>query len=198
MQNLQQIGMALRLYEQANKCFPPSVFTDERGKPMRSWRVAILPDLNEQALYQRYDPKQPWDSPQNRALGKVPVPYFRCPSDPAATANPTETNYVRIVGKDTVGGLPNEVVKLSDITDATSCTIMVVEVCGLNINWEEPRDVTTDEFMEMVAKGHASFHGGGFNAVFADGHVQFVSDSIDPKTLRALLLRNDGQPVGNY
>ena len=129
---------------------------------MKSWRVAILPYMEQQALYQQYDSKQPWDSPQNRALGNIPLPIFRCPSDPGAAANSTETNYVRIVGKDTVGGMPNEAVKVSDIRNGTSNTIMVVEVSGLHINWEEPRDVTVEEFMDMVAKGQASHHSGGF------------------------------------
>ncbi len=191
--NLKQIALALLNYEQANKCFPPAVFTDDRGKPMESWRVAILPYLEQQALYQQYDSKQPWDSPQNRALGNTRLQEFRCPSD-QSTANPGETNYVRIIGKDTVGGLSNEAVKLSDITDGTSNTILVVEVSGLNINWEEPRDVTADEFMDMVSKGRASRQSGGFQAVMADGSVHFISNTIDPKTLRALLLRNTGEP----
>jgi prepilin-type processing-associated H-X9-DG protein len=196
--NLKQIGLALLNYEAANKCFPPAVFTDDHGKPMMSWRVAILPCFEQQPLFQEYDSKQPWSSPRNRALGKVSVEGYRCPSDPDTTANPTQTNYVRIVGKDTVGGMPNEAVKISNITDGTSNTILVVEVSGLHINWEEPRDVTVGEFMEIVAKGHASFHSGGFQAVFADGSVHFISYGIDPKTLRSLLLRNDGQPVGDY
>ncbi len=195
--NLKQIGLALLNYEAGNRCFPPAVFTDDGGKPMKSWRVAILPYLEQQALSQQYDSKQPWDSPQNRALGNTPMPGFRCPSDPVA-ANATETNYVRIVGKDTIGGTPNEAVKLSDITDGTANTIMLVEVSGLHINWEEPRNVTVDEFMSLVAKGHASFHSGGFQALLADGSVRFISNSVNPKTLRALLLRNDGQPVGEY
>ena len=195
--NLREIGLALFAYYDKHKCFPPAVTTDDHGKPMMSWRVAILPYLEQQALYRRYDSKQPWDSPQNRALGKIPVPYFRCPSDPGTAANPTETNYVRIVGKDTVGGTPNEAVKINDITDGTANTILVAEVTGLHINWEEPRNVTVEEFMEMVAKGHVSFHSGGFQAVMADGSTHFICDTIDPKTLRALLLRNDGQPVGD-
>ena len=196
--NFMQIGLALLAYESANGAFPPAVSTDKGGKPMMSWRVAILPYLNEQALYQRYDPKQPWNSPRNRALGNTAVPYFRCPSDPGTIESPTETNYVRIVGKDTVAGAPNEQVTLSDITDGTSNTIMLVEISGLNINWEEPRDVTVEEFMGMVAKGRASNHPGGFQAAMADGSVHFISYGIAPKTLRALLLRNDGQPIGDY
>jgi prepilin-type processing-associated H-X9-DG protein len=196
--NLKQIGLALLNYEQANKCFPPAVFTDDRGKPTMSWRVAVLPYDELSSLYDAYDRKQSWDSPYNRALGKTSVESFHCPSDPDATANSTETNYVRIVGKDTIGGRPNEAVKISDITDGTSNTIIVVEVSGLHINWAEPRDVTVDEFMELVAKGRASHHSGGFQALFADGSVHFISNALDPKTLRSLLLRNDSQPVGNY
>jgi prepilin-type processing-associated H-X9-DG protein len=195
---LKQIGLAMHNYHDMHGRLPPAVSTDNLGKPMMSWRVAILPVLEETALYNQYDPKQPWDSPQNLALGKTPLQEFRCPSDPGAAANSTETNYVMIVGKDTVGGTPNEKVTFSDITDGTSKTIMVVEVSGLGINWEEPRDLTVDEFMKMVAEGRASHHPGGFNALMVDGSVHFIKNTIDPATLRALLLRNDGQPVGNY
>ena len=196
--NLKQIGLALLNYEAANGAFPPAVFTDAHGKPMKSWRVALLPYCEQRPLYEHYDLSQPWDSPQNRALGKTSVPSFQCPSDPDTTADTAETNYVRVVGKDTVGGMPNEAVKISDITDGTSTTIMVVEVSGLHINWEEPRDVTVEQFMDLVAKGRASHHSGGFQAAFADGSVHFISYNVAPKTLRALLLRNDGQSVGEF
>ena len=196
--NLKQIGLALLNYEAANGAFPPAVFTDVHGKPMKSWRVALLPYCEQKPLYEHYDLSQPWDSPQNRALGKISLPDFQCPSDPDTTSDTAETNYVRVVGKDTVGGMPNEAVKIHDITDGTSNTIIVVEVCGLHINWEEPRDVTIDEFMELVAKGRASHHSGGFNAVFVNGSAHFISYNVAPKTLRALLVRNDGQTVGDY
>jgi prepilin-type processing-associated H-X9-DG protein len=185
-------------YEATNGAFPPAVFTDAHGKPMKSWRVALLPYFEQMPLYEHYDLSQPWDSPQNLALGKTSLPSFQCPSDPDTTADTAETNYVRVVGKNTVGGMPNEAVKIKDITDGTSDTIIVVEVSGLHINWEEPRDVTIDEFMDLVAKGRASHHSGGFQVAFVDGSVHFISYNVAPKTLRALLVRNDGQTVGDY
>ncbi len=185
--NLKQIGLAMHAYYSANGAFPPAVFTDDHGNPMESWRVAILPYLGKQALFKQYDSKQPWDSPQNRPLEKTLMPIFCCRSNPGISG--TETTYVRIVGKDTVGGMPNEAVKISDIASGMANTIMVVEVSGLNINWEEPRDVTADEFMGMVAKRRSSPHPLGFNALFADGSVRFISNGIDPQTLRAQLLR---------
>jgi hypothetical protein len=188
--NLKQIGLALLSYEQANGCFPPAVSTDNHGKRMMSWRVAILPYLEQHALFRQYNSKQPWDSPQNRALGNTALPLFRCPSDPDETANPTETNYVRIVGKDTVGGIPNEAVEISEITDGTHDTIMVVEVSGLNINWEEPRDVTVDEFMDIVSKRQASHHDEGFDVLMADGSANFLNYRCPTKVLRLMLMRN--------
>jgi len=196
--NLRQIGLALLAYEATHGAFPPAFYTDDHGKPTISWRVAILPYMEHMDLYRAFDAKQSWDSPKNRVPGNIHLEVFRCPSDPGATAGPAETNYVRIVGKDTVGGMPNEAVKLSDITDGPANTIMVVEVSGLHIPWAEPRDVTVKEFTELIAKGRASHHSGGFQAVMADGSVHFISYGIGPKTLRALLLRNDGQPVGDY
>ena len=82
--NLKQIGLALLNYESTFGALPPAVFADDHGKPMKSWRVAILPFLDQEPLYQQYDSKQPWDSPQNRALGNTPLSIFRCPSDPGA------------------------------------------------------------------------------------------------------------------
>lgn len=40
-----------------------------------------------------------------------------------------------------------------------------------------------------------SFHSGGCNAVFGDGHVQFIADNTSPQTLRALLTADTGDTV---
>ena len=87
MNKLKQIGLAIHNYHDKYKCFPPAVSTDNLGKPMMSWRVAILPGLEETALFSQYDSTQPWDSPQNLALGKTALEEFRCPSDPGGTAS---------------------------------------------------------------------------------------------------------------
>ena len=41
-----------------------------------------------------------------------------------------------------------------------------------------------------------SFHTGGCQAVFGDGHVQFLRDSISPQTLRALCTATGGETAG--
>jgi prepilin-type processing-associated H-X9-DG protein len=101
-----------------------------------------------------------------------------------------------VVGDHTIGGKPNEKVDFSKITDGSSNTIAVVEVTGLGINWEEPKDITVDELTRLVTtQGKTSNHPGGFNVALADGSVRFIPNTIDPKILRDLLLRDDGHPI---
>jgi len=194
--NLKQIGLALHMYHDEYHCFPPAVITDKNDRAIRSWRVAILPYLEETDLYEQYDFKQPWDNPRNRSLGNQSISTYRCPSDRNPQA--TETNYVMIVGDHTAGGEPNETVSLSQFPRGTANTVVVVEVMGMNINWEEPNDITVDELIQRLASGRpdASGHPGGFNALFADGSVRFISSSTDANALRAMLLRENGPPFG--
>jgi prepilin-type processing-associated H-X9-DG protein len=198
--NLRQIALALHNYHDVYKCLPPAVITDKDGRPMRSWRVAILPFMERKDLFDRYDFNEPWDGPKNRALVGIPIPVYQCPS--AMNPTPTETNYVMIVGKGTIGGLPNEKVGFQHVTDGTSNTIAVVEVVGTGIHWMEPRDLSIDELSMMLndgsGKGPSSRHPGGVNVALADGSTPFLPQSISPETLRRLVLRNDGQPVPQF
>jgi prepilin-type processing-associated H-X9-DG protein len=87
------------------------------------------------------------------------------------------TDYVAIVGPNTAWPRAKGS-KLSDFKDPSK-TILVVEVTNSGISWAEPRDLS----LEVIAKGILSNHVGGFDAVFADGHVEFIPDDIDPKKL---------------
>src|SRR6476661_8060061 len=78
--NLKQIGLALHNYHDVNGCFPPAYIADENGKPMHSWRVLILPYLDQAALHTEYNFSEPWDGPNNsRLLARRPAVYA-CPS----------------------------------------------------------------------------------------------------------------------
>ena len=65
---LKQIDLALHEYENRYHSFPPAYIADRNGKPMHSWRVLILPFLDETDVYNRYDFNEPWDGPNNRKL----------------------------------------------------------------------------------------------------------------------------------
>ncbi len=197
--NLKQIGLALHIYHDRYGAFPPAYIPDANGKPMHSWRVLILPFVEQQALYEQYNFDEPWDGPNNSLLADVAIPVYQCPSSPAGQAT---TSYLAISGPGTV--FDNEKgSRVSDITDGTSNTIMVAEVAGANINWMEPTDFDVSSMTMTVnssrnASAVSSFHPGGAQVLFADGSVRFLAESLDANTFTRLLTRADGQAVPNF
>jgi prepilin-type processing-associated H-X9-DG protein len=187
--NLKQIGLAMHNYESANQSFPLQAITDRDGKPLLSWRVAILPYLEQEALYQKFHLDEPWDSPHNKALlAEMPMTY-RCPSEPSPER--TTTSYVGFAGTETMFGTERGV-HFTEVTDGTANTILVVETKD-KIPWTKPEDLPYDRNQPVTMPG--SYHPGGFNALFADGSVRFIRNSINELTLRGLITRSGGEVV---
>ena len=195
--NLKQIGLAFQNYHDVHGCYPPAYFADKDGKPMHSWRVIILPELGEKALYDQYKFDEPWDSPNNLRVAEQMPRVYQCPSD----SDRKNTDYMVIVGKET----PFDGAKSSsmhDMTDGTSNTILVIEVKTASTGWTEPKDLDFSRLSFLVngpAPGEpGSRHPGGCQMVLADGSIRFLSKSINPQTLRRLAEKADGNVVGDY
>ena len=116
---------------------------------------------------------------------------------PAALADPEEapstglTHFVLPVGK----GLMfdgEKGVRMADITDGTSRTIMAVEA-DKSVIWTKPDDLDVD--LEKPSNGLGHLRPNGFFAVFVDCHIKLISDSIDPATLKALFTIAGGENV---
>ena len=103
MENLRQIGIALQAYHDNYQCFPPAYIADDRGRPMHSWRVLLLPFLDQRDLYAEYRFDEPWDGPHNSKLHDRVVANYRCPGgrDDPTSPNETDTCYVVVVGPHT-------------------------------------------------------------------------------------------------
>ncbi len=189
MNNLKQIALAMHVYHNTHGCFPPQASDGPDGKKLLSWRVHLLPFLDQEALYRQFHLNEPWDSAHNRALiAKQPRVYV-----PPHLAAKDLTTYLVPVGDKTVFA-GREGTPLSQITDGTSHTILVVEAApSAAVIWTKPDDLVVD--MHTPLKGLAGLPAKGFLAAFCDGCVRFVSDSVEPETLRRLLQMNDGQPV---
>ena len=83
--NLHQIGIAAHAYHDAFNSFPPAAITSKEGRPLLSWRVALLPHLDEGALYNEFHLNEPWDSAHNsKLIARMPAVY-RCPSMATST-----------------------------------------------------------------------------------------------------------------
>ena len=96
VQQLKRLGLALHDFQDAHGHFPAAAITDKSGTPLLSWRVAILPQLGYQSLYEAFHLDEPWDSPHNLALAAQMPEVFRCPSLPDSRAS--FTGYQVVVG----------------------------------------------------------------------------------------------------
>jgi prepilin-type processing-associated H-X9-DG protein len=199
MNNMKQIALAMHCYHDAYKSFPPAYVADESGRPMHSWRVLILPFLEQQPLFEQYNFDEPWDSPANRALEDLMPEAYRCPSN--VSSNLCETDYAMIVGPGTLFD-GTEPTQISDILDGTSNTLLCVEATGSGIHWMEPRDLDFEQFSFQIngaaGFGIGSSHPGGANAAMCDGSVHFLGETLDPSTLKRLITIGDGEPVGDF
>jgi hypothetical protein len=200
--NLKNIGLALHNYHDKYGTFPPAYIADSQGRPMHSWRVLILPFLDQQELYDEYRFDEPWDGPHNSKLSGRIIGVFNCPgSHETKLTATTTTSYVAVVGQETAwpGERP---VSFGDITDGASITLLVVEVKDSGIHWMEPRDLHTLQSAPLVnaqaGQGISSFHAGGAHVLCCDGAVRFLNSSMPASQLRALLTRNGGDDVGEF
>lgn len=146
--NLRTIGLALHNYHAQHGRFPPAYVADAAGRPMHSWRVLILPYLQEsdaKNICEQYRFDEPWNSPHNQKLA-AQVPFaLRCVTTSVAEPGaPLATHYVAVTGPGTAWPGPTGAC-VKDMVDGTDKTIHLVEIAGSDIHWMEPRDVTLEE-----------------------------------------------------
>ncbi len=194
--NLKQILIALETYEQVHGMLPPAYVADASGRPMHSWRVLILPFLDQQSLYDQYDFREPWDGPNNSKLLNSMPSCFACPNLPRSL--PNMTSYAAITGPGTMFPGAGSV-KLGDVTDGLRDTLMVVEVANLKIPWTAPIDLDI-RTMSMTLNdpydpGISSPHPVGASIGFGDTWVRSLTHSIPEETLRALITIAGGEGV---
>jgi prepilin-type processing-associated H-X9-DG protein len=189
---------AIQSYEIEHGHYPPAYVLGPDGKPWHSWRVLILPHLQEDDLYAKYRFDEPWNGPNNSKLaGQIFTKTFACPDgyDHERTAN---TNYVLVVGEGTA--FPGDkTTTRADIRDGEANTLMLVEVGDAGIHWMEPRDLPLDALQFGTSRPNqtaiSSTHPHGPNVVFADGRYQQLRHPLRPETLRALGTIAGGEDV---
>lgn len=188
--NLKQIALAMHNYHSAYRKLPDAAITADDGTPLLSWRVSILPFVEEQALYEQFHLDEPWNSQHNiQLLDQMPEIY----TDPSLPLPPGETVFHAMVGKQNMM-TPGQVIRFRDIRDGLSNTIMVAEVdAGEAVPWSAPVDLTIDTDSPIDQFGHA--HPGGFHVVLGDGSVRFITHNIDLDVFRALLTKDGGEVV---
>ncbi len=203
--NLKQIGLALHNYHDTYETFPAAF----AGKPRQSWRVNILPFIDQAPLYNEYDFNSKWNEGANVELSQLELAAYQCPSDPyhPKEARYPFTAYAAIIDSNSIWP-GEEAIHMSKVPDGSSNTLLAVEACGQRIPWAEPRDVKLSETtfgMNLPGRERhhsdglmSSYHTGGVQVLLADGSVHFLSENIDPEVISSLITRNGGEDVGDF
>jgi hypothetical protein len=195
--NMKQIMLALLNYESAKRGFPAHANYDANGKPLLSWRVHILPFMEEHVLYSRFHLDEPWDSPHNKQLLPLMPKVYQEPSSGLSEADDQfKTHYLGVVGEPYVFTGNREGRKIKQITDGTANTIAVVQVDdAAAVPWTKPDDWRPND-ANLMEPFDRSLHTGVFLAAFVDGHITAVANQVDPATLKAMLTVGGGEVAG--
>jgi len=188
--------------------WPPAAICDKDGKPLLSWRVMILPYIDERALFREFKLDEAWGSPHNiKLLERMPKTYRL----PGADAKETKTHYQILVGRNTLypdygkaadaatsarSGVPAGLramlatYSVGNIPDGTSNTILLIEASN-GVPWSKPEDVMYDAQKPLPKFG--KLLPDRFLVGLADGSVRFVSKKVSDKTLRMAIDPADGE-----
>jgi hypothetical protein len=190
LNNLKQIAIAMHNYHDVYNGFPPAAVCDKKGNPQLSWRVLILPFIEQNNLFQEFKLDEPWDSANNKKLlDKMPKVY----AIPGKTKEGgTDTYYRVFVGKgagfDWITGT-----KINAITDGTSNTIMCV-TAATAVPWTKPDELEFDPDKDM-GKLLGALVSGKVQVAMFDGSVRTFSKIPDKMTLNALITRSGGEVI---
>jgi hypothetical protein len=290
LDNLQQIAAAMHNYYDTYGYLPPAAVYGKNGKPLLSWRVLLLPFLDQNELYRQFHLDEPWDSAHNKKLLAQMPRVYRIPGQKDKNA----TFYQVFVGESTIferpgraggggsaatvpggaaggaasgggsapatgggggaggpgggegasagsapatggagasgrstgdedepeerqtgrrgtagqpgaggttaagggtgtqraGGVLNRGLRMTDIIDGTSNTLLVVEG-GSAVPWTKPEELPFAPTGKLPALGGAFKD--AIHIAFADGQVYTFKRNFDPTAMRAAITRNGGE-----
>ena len=189
--NMRQIALAMHNYHDANGHFPPAATYDDDGKPLLSWRVLILPYLEEAPTYDSFHLDEPWDSPHNQALIARMPDFYKSPRD--RQGDQTKTRIVAPVGDETI--FPKDKpTQIRHILDGTSNTILFLQVPAKDaVVWTQPDDRLIDA--KKPAGGLGGAAAGWTHVALADGSVRSILNTAEPRLIHELLTRAGGEVI---
>lgn len=181
--SLRNLGLAMHNYHSAYRKLPAAVNRSKDGKPLLSWRVHILPFMEEQALYQEFHLDEPWDSEHNiKLLDRMPGYYshpdFETPNGKTVFQVPVGTGVMFDVDKQT---------RFRDVLDGLSNTIMVLTTdADSAVEWTKPQDLEIDLENPTNSLGIVN---GATAVLMGDGALRFLADPMDGDNVKAMLTR---------
>lgn len=194
--NLRDIVIAIHNFHGDYSRLPNQAICDKDGKPLLSWRVAILPYIGEDQLYKEFKFNEPWDSEHNKKLiERMPKKYLH-PFAKNVPANHTlyQVFYSKKGAKPAAAIMETGKMTLGMLTvqDGTSNTFMVTDAAAEAVPWTKPADLLYDGTVENLPKMVSPRGDGWAHVGFGDGSVQRFKPGGKPKLLWQMIGRNDG------
>lgn len=183
------ILLATHNFESAFMKFPPKNIMDDEGKPLLSWRVAILPFMGDEGLelYNKFKLNEPWDSKHNKKLVMEIPEVFTTDIDLAQAG---KTVWTIPQGENFIGSC----MKMGDIIDGTSNTILLLSTTPENsMVWTQPVDFEPN--LDDLKDGILSESEDAPTAGFADGSIHLLRPDLSNEALMALLTFAGGEVV---
>ncbi len=190
--NLKQLALGLHNYHSVFEALP-TYHKMEQSKGL-SWRVHILPFIEQKDLYNEFHLDEAWDSPHNiRLLDRMPQVFKPAiPIGLTETVKPFHTTYVAPIGDKTVFGQEKKV-DFQHVTDGSSNTIIFVELKPEHaIPWTSPEEYRFDPANPAAKLRSVD---GRVSTALLDGSVRTVLEKEPPSVWNALFSRNGGEVV---
>jgi hypothetical protein len=194
-ENLKRIGKAFLDTETADRRLMPAIL-DPTGKPLLSWRVAILPHLHDDKLFELYGQfklNEPWDSDANKKLlGRMPVVFVLPGTNPTGE---TKTLYRTLVGTGAFFDVQPgrwQGTRFKDVIDGTANTLLLVEAAE-PVPWTKPDELLIEPDKPLPQFGF--FFDPYCLVMTANGTVHKLRKSVPEQTLRLLINPRDGTPI---
>lgn len=196
MNSLKQIGLAMHNFHDIYRHFPPQALSSQDGKKLLSWRVLILPFLDQNQLYRKFKLDEPWDSEHNIKLVSE-IPYVYSGQQPSASIESDGMTRLQVpLLENSVFGRAGGGAQFKEITDGTSNTVMLLQVpTDQVVPWTKPVDFTIDP--KNPTAGFVDSAQEHFLAGFCDGSVRTIRTSVAAKVLMALFTMNGNEVVDN-
>jgi hypothetical protein len=190
--NMMQMVLSMHNYHDMYNQLPQATPDPKlKGRTKLSWRVELLPYLEQDNLYRQLRHDEPWDSPHNKALLTAMPKVFQHPLHPDENAKGL-TYYRVFVGEHTPFP-PGKVTRIpASFPDGTSNTILIVEAAD-PVPWTKPDELVYDPTKPLPKLG-GHFRSGTMVAL-ADGTVRLVGPGVSENTWRIAIDPNDGLPL---
>jgi hypothetical protein len=195
---LKQLVLAMHSYADTHEGrLPPAALYREDGRPLLSWRVLLLPYLEQNELYRQFHLDKAWDSPENLPLLSKMPPDFAHPPELNIKAERFSTFFQVFVGKGTAFEGKKGLRIRDDFPDGFANTIIVVEAEN-SVSWTKPEDLIYEKDRPLPSLGgifRARFQ--GWFAVTGNATPRVIRPGVmSEETIRNAITRNDGKRLG--